>query len=148
MDLAVLCCEPSMCCSAPAEMGLAPGGKMRQEVYEDPYGVAEWEQEAQARCFVHIANSVTWQDLTGEAPPTQPPTARDYSRMGLPWFDYYDGDAKALEGAAKLAGLASVAGMAKRKGDGTVGDAGGVASLTTVMLGKPKTRHQVRQGAF
>ena len=114
MDLAELCCAPSMCCSSPAEMGLAPGGKMRQEVYEDPYGVAEWEQEAQARCFVHIANSMTWQDLTGEAPPTKPPTARDYSRMGLPWFDYYDGDAKALEGAAKLAGLASVAGMGKR----------------------------------
>ena len=121
---------------------------MRQEVYEDPYGAAEWEQEAQARCSVHIANSVTWQDLTGEAPPTKPPTARDYSRMGLPWFDYYDGDAKALEGAAKLAGLASVAGMGKRKGDGTVGDAGGVASLSTVMLGKPGTRQQVRQGTF
>ena len=97
---------------------------------------------------MHIANSVTWQDLIGAAPPTKPPTARDYSRMGLPWFDYYDGDTKALEGAAKLAGLSSVAGMAKSKGDGAVGDAGGVASLNTVMLGKPKTRHPVRQGTF
>lgn len=28
---------------------------------------------------------------------------------GLPWFDYYGGDLKALEGAEKLAGLDSVA---------------------------------------
>jgi hypothetical protein len=146
MDM--MCCSASVCCAAPSEMGLAPGGKMRQEVYEDPYGLADWDLEEKARCFVHIANSVSWQDLTGAAPPTRPPTASDYARMGLPWFDYYDGDAKALEGAARLAGLASVAKLADRTGDGAVGDAGGVATLHTVILGKPKAPKQVRQGTF
>ena len=40
-----------------AEMGLAPGGLMRQEIYEDPFGLSAWDKSAKSRCFVHIVNS-------------------------------------------------------------------------------------------
>jgi hypothetical protein len=142
------CCDASLCCPPSEEMGLAPGGKMRQEVYEDPFDLKEWALNETARCFIHIANSETWQGITGEAPPTVPPTARDYSNMGLPWFDYYDGDAKALKGTKQLADLTSVAELAKSKGSLAIGDASGVAQITTVLLGKPAVRVQVREGAF
>ena len=39
-------------------MGLAPGGLMRQQIYEDEYGLDAWEPSARSRCFVHIINSV------------------------------------------------------------------------------------------
>ena len=32
---------------------------------------------------------LAWRGLTGEAPPTVPPSAADYTRAGLPWFDWY-----------------------------------------------------------
>lgn len=92
----------------PIDMGLAPGGQMRQEVYDDPYGLDAWDQRHASRCFVTIANSAQWMAITGERPPTEPPTAKDYTRRRLPWFDYYDADAKAIEGAARLGKVKSV----------------------------------------
>ena len=105
-------------CSAPAdEMGLAPGGRMRQEVYDDPYGLDAWDQRHASRCFVSITNSKQWLAVTGERPPTLPPSAKEYTEAGLPWFEWYGGDAEALAGAEKLASLASVAELGKRKGE-------------------------------
>ena len=93
--------------SAP-DMGLAPGGLMRQEIYEDDYGFDVWDTSASARCFVHILNSVQYFAVCGVSPPHKPPTAREYTDAGLPWFDYYDADRVALEGAKKLASLDGV----------------------------------------
>ena len=39
-------------------MGLAPGGLMRQEIYEDDYGIKAWDTTVRSRCYVHILNSV------------------------------------------------------------------------------------------
>ena len=55
--------------ASPAGMGLAPGGRMRQEIYDDPYGLDAWDQRHRSRCFVTIANSAQWMALTGEPPP-------------------------------------------------------------------------------
>jgi len=90
-------------------MGLAPGGRMRQELYEDPFEFDDWDLTHSARCFVHIANTLVWRSITESAPPSPPPTAAEYTRHGLPWFEYYDEDAVALEGSDKLASLKSVA---------------------------------------
>ena len=101
--------------SEPA-MGLAPGGRMRQEIYEDEYGLDAWDQRHASRCFVTIANSTQWMALTGERPPTEPPTAQDYTDAGMPWFDYYGGDLKALEETEKMRGLVSVGQLGAEKG--------------------------------
>ena len=45
-----------------------------------------------------------------------------YTEAGLPWFDYYGGDLKALAGAKKLAGLDSVAAKKLKKGEGVLAD--------------------------
>ena len=91
------------------EMGLAPGGRMKQEIFKDTYDPADWDLEHTSRCFVHICNSMTWRQITGQPPPTAPVTSKEYTDAGLPWFDYYAKDAAALDGSSVLAGLKSVA---------------------------------------
>ena len=83
-DLAV------MCFSASPDMGLAPGGRMHQEIYEDPYDMDDWQLDATGRCFVHLCNSLVWQSITGSTPPHPAPTSKHYTDAGLPWFDYYN----------------------------------------------------------
>ncbi len=97
-----------------SEMGLAPGGRMRQEISEDPFDLADWDLEHASRCFIHICNSKDWQAITGEQPPTEPPTAAAYTKAGMPWFDYYS-EREAVAGSKVLAGLQSVATLGRRR---------------------------------
>jgi len=130
--------------AAPAAMGLAPGGRMTQEIYDDPHGLDAWDQRHASRCFVTIANALAWHALTGERPSTTPPTAKDYSEAGLPWFAYYAADANALEGAEKLAGLKSVAALGQEKGGTPLPENEPVSGERVVPLGKPKPVREMR----
>ena len=125
-------------------MGLAPGGRMRQEIYDDPYGLDAWDQRHASRCFVTIANSGQWMAITGEKPPTTPPTAKQYADAGLPWFDYYDGDATAVEGAEKFADLASVAEIGAKKDEVPLPENEPLTETRVVRLGRAAPR-QVRE---
>ncbi len=98
-------------------MGLAPGGRMKQDIYDDPFGLDTWDQGHASRCFVTIANSAQWMAMTGERPPTASPSAKDYTDAGMPWFSYYGGDAEAVAGAGKFKSLVSVAAMGEQKGE-------------------------------
>jgi len=105
-------------CMAPegrAGMGLAAGGRMRQEVYEDHYGIQSWDLENSSRCFVHIANSRTWKSITGSNPPHQPPTAERYVQAGIPWFIYYDDESVALSEQDRLAKVQSYKALLAKK---------------------------------
>ena len=134
----------SLVVASPAGMGLAPGGRMRQEIYDDPYGLDAWDQRHASRCFVTIANSEQWMAMTGEKPPTTPPTAKQYADAGLPWFDYYDGDATAVEGAEKFADLASVAEIGVKKGEAPLPENESLIETRVVRLG-PAAPRQVRE---
>ena len=111
----------TVCESAAPDMGLAPGGLMRQKIYEDKYGIDAWDLNSGLRCFIHLANSEQYQTITGYLPPHKPPTADDYTSAGLPWFDYYD-DGKALSGSDTLRKLTSVAAKVIEKGNGLLPD--------------------------
>jgi hypothetical protein len=100
---------------AGADMGLAPGGRMKQEIYRDTFKASDWDLDHSGKCFVHIANSLVWRQFTGIEPPTTPPTAEEYSRAGLPWFLWYDDAHVAVKGSKELAGLKSVATVGKHK---------------------------------
>jgi len=119
-DKLMYCLEDSGVCysmSAAPDMGLAPGGCMRQEIYKDPYRVSDWDLGHVSRCFVHITNSMVWRSITADDPPATPPTAEEYTRAGLPWFEWYDDKNHALQGAGKLADIKSVAELGKEKDD-------------------------------
>jgi hypothetical protein len=90
---------------------------MRQTIHEDPHEFDVWDTDSRARCFVHITNSLVWRQITGKNPPTVPPTAKEYNNCGLPWFELYEQEAKALKGSSVLADLKSVAQMGQKKGD-------------------------------
>jgi len=136
-------------CAAPdaqmsPEMGLAPGGLMRQELFEDDFGFDAWDRSVRSRCFVHVLNSVQFFEVAGVAPPAKPPTAKVYTEAGLPWFDYYGGDRTALDGAKKLAGLDSLAAKQFKKGEGFLADNDALApAVITRLLGA-----RVREGEF
>ena len=125
-------------------MGLAPGGRMEQDIYDDPYGLDAWDQRHGSRCFVSLVNTAQWLAITGERPPTEPPTAQAYASCGLPWFDYYGGDLEAVAGSEKLRGLKSAARHAGETGQTPLLDNETVAVPHVVGLGKPR-RRQVRE---
>ena len=137
----------SVCESAEPDMGLAPGGRMKQEIYDDDYGLDAWDQRHPSKCFVTIANSTTWLAITGEVPPTTPPSASDYTDAGLPWFELFDADARALEGAAELQKLASVSQLGKKKGEAPLADNNSVDVNRIINLRKPGN-NTVRESAL
>lgn len=106
----------SMKCES-MEMGLGMGGSMRQEIYDDEYGLDAWDLDNSQRCFIMLTNAEQWMAITGEEPPLSPISAEDYSNAGLPWFDYYGGDCKTIEGAKALGDIKSIKSIAHEKGD-------------------------------
>lgn len=130
------------------DMGLAPGGEMTQDIYDDELRFDDWETRERGRCFVHIANSLVWQSVTGSAPPTPPPTAEAYTRAGLPWFSWWDEERRALEGASRLAGLDSVSQMGKKKGDVPLPENASVDPENVIALKPKRTPDEVREGRF
>jgi hypothetical protein len=141
--------EPAMASvSADYDMGLAPGGRMKQKIYTDHRDFEDWDLRQTSRCFVHIANSLVWRSVTGEAPPTVPLTAEEYTRAGLPWFDLLDGDKAALAGAEKLNGVKSVVELGKEKGDVPVPENVSVTPENIVKLRHGLGKDQVREGEF
>jgi hypothetical protein len=129
-----------------ADMGLAPGGVMRQSIYDDPYGIDAWETTAMSRCFVHIVNSRTFLEITGRRPPVQPISADEYKMAGIPWFDYWGDEANALKGSKVLAKLDSVAAKMIKDGKPVKEPIVQVEDQDVVRLGK--RRSKVRDGSF
>jgi len=103
---AVALFSDSMVC---ASMGMAPGGRIDQDIYEDEFGVDAWDLDHAVGCTVHVANSRDYLAITGRCPPTLPTTERQYREAGIPWFKYYNTDATVLRGSPRLAALESVA---------------------------------------
>ena len=137
-----------LCASASPEMGLAPGGRMRQEIYDDPHGIDVWDTDHSSRCFVHVVNSLAWRSITGEHPPETPATAKMYSQHGLPWFEYYDEGASALGGSKVLSKLKSVVGMGVQKGDVPLPENESATPESVVHIRAGLKKGQVREGVF
>src|ERR1051325_8483174 len=137
-----------MICEGSSPMGLAPGGRMRQEIYEDPFSIHDWDTEHGSRCFIHLVSSAAWRAIAGEAPPTKPPTADDYTSAGFPWFDYYDAELKAVPGSKILAALKSVKEKLLEKRQQPLQEHQSVKVLKVINLRSGLAQHQVREADF
>jgi hypothetical protein len=130
-------------CMAPppssAEMGIAAGGRMRQEIYPDQHGIETWDPNRTGRLYVHIVNSMAFRDITGLEPPATPVSARTYTEHGLPWFDLYGEGKGDLAASTALAGVKGVKEMDAGKGFGPQQDDGPILIPTgqVVPLGDP-----------
>ena len=130
------------------DMGLAPGGKMDQEIYEDWRKLKDWDTDHGSRCFVHLANSLAWRAITGDDPPTVPFTSKEYADHGMPWFNYYGADKKALSGAPVFQGVKSVVQKGEKKGEKPLPENESVEPGEIIQLGKKLAPNQVREGSF
>jgi hypothetical protein len=99
-----------------AAMGLGGGGRITQKIYPDPHGVDTWDEANFGRVFVHIVNSAMWREITGEAPPPTPVTAKSYTNAGFPWFDLYDEGRDDVPPSQQLAAVKSVTRMDAERG--------------------------------
>jgi hypothetical protein len=111
--LRIEACEDLMLDGGPlpapsASMGLGAGGRMRQEVYVDDRPLADYDESGARRVFVHLCSAAQWTAITGEVPPPTPVDRDAYVRAGLPWFDFYDADARDLAPSEILARVKSV----------------------------------------
>jgi hypothetical protein len=134
-------------CMVEPEMGLAPGGEMRQEIYDDEFGIDVWDESLSSRCFVHLTNSLVWRSITGQNPPHAPVTAKKYSQYGLPWFDYYS-DRTAIQGSSILDKLKSVVQIGKEKGQKPLPENQSADIQNVKVLSGKKFPDQVREGNF
>ncbi|RYZ15419.1 MAG: hypothetical protein EOO70_06865 [Myxococcaceae bacterium] len=78
---------------------------MRQSIYEDPHGVAVWDQEDFGRVYVHLCNAEQWTAITGEEAPALPREVEEY--LG-PWYAMDDGKVPAVPGSDTLNSVSSV----------------------------------------
>lgn len=92
-----------------ASLGLGAGGRIRQRIYPDPYGVDAWDPAA-TEVVCHILNSEEYLGATGMPPPPSPITAETYAEWSLPWFDLYDDEMGDLPPAEGLSEVKSVSG--------------------------------------
>lgn len=117
-------------------MGLAPGGSIRQEIAEASELPTDWaSMHTGERCFVQLVNSAAWHTLAGDAPPTEAPSAADYTNAGLPWFDWYS-DSPAIGGSESLAGIKTVLEHGAAKGEQPLDGNQSFIPPTPVVLGK------------
>jgi len=121
-----------MCCPS---MGLAAGGRMRQEIYTDTFELDDWDIESADRVFVSLVHAKDWKTITGEATLNEPPTAQEYSAAGLPWFDYYGKDQGASPGGKKLGSVKSVAQVFKEKTGATLPNSMDVKTGKAINIG-------------
>lgn len=77
-----------------------------------------------------------------------PLTVKEYTDAGLPWFEYYGGDATALSGGGPLQKLKSILRLAKAKGDVPLPENEPIAPELVVKLRAGLTKDQVREGSF
>ena len=134
--------------SACADMGLAPGGMMEQEIYDDPFAIGDWDMTSTSRCFVHLCNSMVWNSITGTQPPYPPPTAKQYAKAKLPWFAWYDESATAVSPTDTLKGLKSVAQLSAAKGTVVLPENESVTPENIVVYRSGLQPGQVREGRF
>lgn len=90
------------------ELGIAAGGKVKQGIYPDPYGIDTWDLEQWAGIVVHIVNGEQYSALTGLEPPPTPISPKTYTEYGLRWFEMYDESLGTIAAADSLSQVRSV----------------------------------------
>ena len=72
------------------EMGIAPGGLIKQCILEDHYPASMWKRD-ESICFnIQILNSELFRQVTDMEPPPTPISAKTYAEHGLPYFEIYN----------------------------------------------------------
>lgn len=130
-------------------LGIAPGGTIEQEIYEDDRPLEHWDRAHPARVYVHLLNSHDWMRVTGEAPPETPITIEAYRRAGIPWFDHYRDDLESRPGGEGFEGVKSIGAMGAVEDPPAPGGEGAAPISGPVIDTGPSSRpRRVRSAEF
>jgi len=138
-EIGVSACEPHFqrrsSTSEATAMGLGMGGRIRQVIEKDPWGIDAWDTTRQLRVFVHLLHALDYARFTGRPAPETPVTAKVYAEQGMPWFDWDSGQA-GLAPAATFQGIEPVAQVLAQRGVTQMGDDGMPVSDVVQLRGR------------
>jgi hypothetical protein len=72
---------------AAAAAGFALGGRIRERLFSDPYGIDSWDLQRGIRCRITFLDAVEWLSLTGTWPEHEQTSFNDYAESGWGWFE-------------------------------------------------------------
>lgn len=107
-------------------MGVAPGGLIKQCVLKDRYLASIWDRDSSICFNVQILNSAMFQQVTGQAPPPTPITAKTYADQGLPFYKMYGekstirGDFDGIKSVMEMDKIKNENGKREKEGDALV----------------------------
>jgi tetratricopeptide (TPR) repeat protein len=107
--------------STPREMGIAAGGRIKQQVLADSYGFESWDELAFREVPIHIVNSEVYQQITGRPAPPSPITADQYAQHNIPWYSDYDEYARSVSPVGIFKRILSVGKIEKKRGSDSAG---------------------------
>jgi hypothetical protein len=97
-------------------MGIAAGGRIKQQILRDTYGVETWDPNRRRTLKIHMVNSVVYKSITGQDPPPSPISAEQYQQAGVPWFSHYDEMAQSVKSPAIFNRVIGVEAIDRRRG--------------------------------
>lgn len=116
------------------EMGLGAGGRIKQKIYKDPYGIETWDHHNCESISIYILNSEEYRAVSGQAPPPTPVSVDTYTEYDLPWFELYDEAMQDVPGSEILAKVKTVTG--ETEDDATSGRNAGELPIDRLHLNK------------
>lgn len=75
-----------LCLQDCSSVGLGAGGRIRQEVFDDPFGVSTWQAAPAVTAEVDLVDADAFAALTGVAVPRVDPDAAGYTAAGGAWY--------------------------------------------------------------
>eukprot|EP01080_Neovahlkampfia_damariscottae_P009419 gene9419-1626_t len=127
------------------EMGLASGGKMKQKIYRDQFGVDFWDENNFGRVYVHIVNSTMYSKITGKPLPDTPISAQTYNDFGYAWYDLWDEGKSDIKKSNILSNVKSVKEIDQEKYGYSKQNDNSIKIENVVQLGK-KNQNEIRDG--
>lgn len=106
---------------AVAPMALGMGGRIRQQIEKDRWGIDAWDMTQKLRVFVHLVHAKDYSTISSRPVPSCPITPEDYKASQLPWFDWDSGE-EAVEPEGGFDHVASVSALLRADGIAPLGD--------------------------
>ena len=97
-------------------MGIAAGGRIKQQIQKDTFGADSWDTDRRRGVTIHLVNSLGYKAITGLEPPNSPITWDAYKQQGIPWFSHYDESVAVVEPPATFKRVFGVSELQKRRG--------------------------------
>jgi hypothetical protein len=134
----VPCIRFALAAGPAAVMGIAAGGSIEQMIIADSYGVDSWDVNRKRGLTIHLVNSLSYKEITGNAPPPSPITKHEYEYHGIPWYSYYDEKIPKISGSSLFRRILGVSEIANRRGD-ALGDSKRGINISPEIIQKIRT---------